>query len=124
MADIAQLKALRELVEHLEFTPRMGDDELNYSILGSVNERAKEIINQIDVLIEDSELEVVLKAELERKFKCVLYDSQYLQKRLDSLRKNKDQIVRLLDTPTFTERLNAAGPEANVFELITGRANG
>jgi len=50
-----QLKTIRDKIEHLVFVPRFNDDELNYSVLGSINERALEIIRLLDKLLEELE---------------------------------------------------------------------
>ena len=46
-----QLKTIRDKVEHLVFAPRFNDDELNYLVLGSINERAEEIVSLIDEIL-------------------------------------------------------------------------
>lgn len=48
-------------------------------------------------------------AELERLLKVACYERDGLQKRLDKIRANKDLLVRLLDTPTLQEHLDAGG---------------
>ena len=47
------LRGLREDIEHLVFAPRFGDDDLNYAVLGSVNERAKKALDRIDAVLEE-----------------------------------------------------------------------
>ncbi len=46
-----QLRTILDKVEHLVFVPRFNDDELNYAVLGSVNERAKEIASLVKKLL-------------------------------------------------------------------------
>ena len=57
-------------------------------------------------------------AELQRLLKVAAYEQYYLQQRLDALRSLKDQIIHLLEIPTFPEALEAAGPDATVFDLM------
>lgn len=49
------LLELREDIEHLVFAPRFGNDELNYAVLGSVNERAKAALDRIDAALKELE---------------------------------------------------------------------
>ena len=48
---IEALRVIRDKVYHLAYAPRFGDDEINYAVLGSVNERAQEIIADLTKLI-------------------------------------------------------------------------
>ena len=57
-------------------------------------------------------------AELELQLKMCCYERGWLQERLDKLRSVKDQLIHLIETPTFTERLEAAGPNANILQMI------
>ena len=57
-------------------------------------------------------------AALKLDIKILCYERDFLQARLDKLRKIKDQLVLLLETPTFPEALKDAGPDATVFDLM------
>ncbi len=56
--------------------------------------------------------------ELERLLKVALYDRECLQKRLDNLRSVKDQLIRLIETPTLSERLDALAPNASDADVM------
>ncbi len=56
--------------------------------------------------------------ELRRQLKVCRYERQGLQKRLDSIRSAKDQVVRLLEAPTLEEHLGEGG---DVMDYIAGK---
>ena len=56
--------------------------------------------------------------ELRRQLKVCRYEREALQKRLDAVRTAKDSIVRLLDSPTLQEHLEAGG---DVLDFIGGK---
>ena len=56
--------------------------------------------------------------ELRRLLKVCQYDRAGLQRRLDAVREAKDQIIRLLDSPTMKEHLEAGG---GVLDFIGGK---
>ena len=47
--------------------------------------------------------------ELERQLKVANYDRHWAEQRLADVRAHRDEIIRLLDTPTLTEHLNEGG---------------
>ncbi len=55
-------------------------------------------------------------AELERKLEVADYERGFLQQRLDAIRKTKEQLVRLLDTPTLQEQMEADGPDFDIMK--------
>ena len=56
--------------------------------------------------------------ELQRQLKCALYERDMLQNRLDAIRKSKEYIVQLLDTPTLQERIESESGNDDIVNMI------
>jgi len=53
--------------------------------------------------------------ELQRQLTLMGYEWEGVHKKLEQLRKRRDEIVRILDTPTASENLDAGG---SIFDML------